>query len=154
MTDAYSMVNYGEAIGWPILYTMNDASEWEFRLLGGNMINPEHVEFPPYPSEILDEPRAKNFMTEEEYQSYMSAYSEYLEGVADMPQIKDYMTESEYAEYTAAMNMKPTKSSCLRLAPHIRKLQKVFLCSTITWFFLRMARLQVYSMVIWIPGQV
>lgn len=104
MTDAYSMVNYGEAIGWPILYTMNDASEWEFRLLGGNMINPEHVEFPPYPSEILDEPRAKNFMTEEEYQSYMSAYSEYLEGVADMPQIKDYMTESEYAEYTAAMN--------------------------------------------------
>lgn len=103
MTDAYSMVASGEAVGWPVLYTMNESDEWECRLVGGDLINPDNVEFPTYPSEIMDEPRAKDFMAEEAYQSYLSAYNDYQEGLADMPLPKDYMTEEEYEEYSAAM---------------------------------------------------
>ena len=71
MTDAYSMVASGEAVGWPILYTMNDDDEWECRLVGGGLINPDNVEFPAYPSEILDEPRAKDYMPEDMYRRTM-----------------------------------------------------------------------------------
>ena len=105
MTDAYSMVASGEAVGWPILYTMNDDDEWECRLVGGGLINPDNVEFPAYPSEILDEPRAKDYMPEDMYQSYLSAYNDYQEGLADMPQVRDYMTEEEFEEYSTAMSV-------------------------------------------------
>lgn len=113
MTDAYSMVSSGEAVGWPILYTMNDNDEWECKLVGGSLINPNNVEFPTYPSEILDEPRAKDFMTDDMYKSYLSAYNDYQQGLAEMPQVKDYMTETEFEEYSTAMSAYETNKAQL-----------------------------------------
>lgn len=91
----------------PIIYHCDDAGQWSYTLLAGNLINPTGVEFPPYPGELDDpQPSQEEYMTEEEIAAFTAAFDAWRDDPDasndDMPTYEEFMTQDEIAAFTAA----------------------------------------------------
>lgn len=89
----------GGMVEEPIIYYRDENGDWAYKLLYPELINPTGVKFPPYPGEFDEAaPSEEQFMTPEELQAFQAANAAGKE-----PQYVDYMTEEEYQEYVQAM---------------------------------------------------
>lgn len=102
---AGQVVDYSGAIPQPIIWKLKDNDTWEYETLGIDLLNPDHVEFPPFPDIEPKQPQAENFMSPDGLAEYNEAYQAYAAAgyTGEMPEYTDYMTEEELAAYNAAM---------------------------------------------------
>lgn len=97
--------DYSGAMPQPIVWKLKDNDTWEYETLGADLLNPDHVVFPPFPDIEPKEPQAQNFMSPDGLAEYNEAYQAYAAAgyTGEMPEYTDYMTEEELAAYNAAM---------------------------------------------------
>lgn len=97
--------DYSGAMPQPIIWKLKDNDTWEYETLGADLLNPDHVEFPPFPDIEPKQPEAENFMSPDGLAEYNEAYQAYAAAgyTGEAPEYTDYMTEEELAAYNAAM---------------------------------------------------
>lgn len=91
----------------PIVFYRKANGEWEYKI-DNSFCNPNNLTFPPYPGDCPDSPNFEDFMTEEEYNAYQDAISEWYaslgqEEMPEFPDFLDFMTEEEINNYNAAL---------------------------------------------------
>lgn len=102
---AGQVLDYTGAMPQPILWKLDSNDEWAYELLGADILNPDHVEFPPFPDIEPKQPQAQNFLSADGLADYTEAYQAWAASgyTGEMPEYTDYMTEEELAAYNAAM---------------------------------------------------
>lgn len=97
--------DWSGAMPQPIIWKLKDNDTWEYETLGADLLNPDHVEFPPFPDIEPKLPEAENFMSPDGLAEYNEAYQAYAAAgyTGEAPEYTDYMTEEELAAYNAAM---------------------------------------------------
>lgn len=75
----------------PYAYTLNDAGEWEYTMLGADLINPDNIEFPKYAGEYNGpgRPNWELYLTPEQVDAYFKAFPEW----ADEKEAEGYTPE-------------------------------------------------------------
>lgn len=94
----------------PILYTLDDEGKWNYKVLGEELINPDHLKFPEYPGEGPMQPSIEDFMSEEDLAAYEAACEKWAEDCeaagewdySTYPNMEDYASEEAQAAYDAA----------------------------------------------------
>ncbi len=102
---AGQVLDYSGIMPQPILWKLKDNDTWEYETLGTDLLNPDNVEFPPFPDIEPRQPQAPNFMSADGLAEYNEAYQAWAASgyTGEMPEYTDYMTEEELAAYNAAM---------------------------------------------------
>lgn len=86
----------------PIVYTEDEEGKWSYKTLCDDLINPDHLQFPPVPGPDPKAPNAKSYLSEEELAAYNAAVEEWNRThQGDYPQYTDFMSEDAKAEYDA-----------------------------------------------------
>lgn len=87
----------------PIIYTEGADGEWSYSLPANDLFHPEGYALPEDPGECPDQPKAEDFMSEEEYAAYQAAFDDYYNNGGAYPLAKDFLGEEHRAAYDAAM---------------------------------------------------
>ncbi|MCM1320459.1 MAG: hypothetical protein NC217_08815, partial [Muribaculaceae bacterium] len=104
--------DYQGYIMQPIVYTRNAEGDWSYNLVQSELINPNHIVFPPFPGDDGPaEPSIEQYMTEDEIKEYQEAYTEWenncsATGVWDynsMPEESQFISDEGIDAYDAAM---------------------------------------------------
>ncbi len=103
---AGQVYDYSGSCCYPIVYTRNDDNEWQYTLPAYDLINPEHLEFPEYPTTSPTPPDYFDYMSEEEKAAYNDAYNAWIESMYQdpYPEPTDYMSAQSIAAYNKAVD--------------------------------------------------
>lgn len=88
-----------------ILYRQAEDGSWSYSLPIRDLMNPNHIEIPPFPGEGPMIPSQEDYMTEAELEAYDEAVAKYQADPNNipMPKYEDYMTAEEIAAYNAEL---------------------------------------------------
>lgn len=103
---AGQVYDYAGSCCYPIVYTRNADNEWEYTLPAYNLINPDHLEFPEYPSDSPTPPEYTDYMTADEIAAYKEAYDAWVASMYQdpYPEPTDYMSAESIAAYNKAVD--------------------------------------------------
>lgn len=97
------MVDYSGMFITPIVYTLDAEDNWTYSVPQEGLLNPNNIEFPPYPGEAPEEPLPSDYMSEEQYAAYQEAINAYYD--RPTPQPEDYMSEESLQSYQEAIDL-------------------------------------------------
>lgn len=107
-TIAGQIVDYSGMMIIGIEYKLNNNGEWEYTVLGEDLVNPNHLEFPEYAGEMPPMPDPADFMDEDSRAAYDEAVEEWYNNAMETgdwsgyPEASDYLTEENLEDYNEA----------------------------------------------------
>lgn len=88
----------------PVVFKCDDQGNWSYKTLGDDLLNPNHVEFPPYPGDF-DEPAPnyEDYMSEKEINDWFAAHDRWVaQGeMGPEPAPQDFMSPEDRERYLA-----------------------------------------------------
>ena len=89
-----------------IVYKQDENGEWSYTKPFDHLVNPNKLVLPEFPGDGPLQALPNDYMSEEAYNLYLEALTEYYENPIDgatAPKVEDFMTEDELAAYKEAL---------------------------------------------------
>lgn len=103
-TIAGQINDYSGSISYPILYNLDDDGKWNYSIIGLDLVNPDHLEFPEWPGDGPQYPDMLDFLTEEEKAAYDKALEEWDGDYSHYPNVEDFLSAEGKAEFEKAVD--------------------------------------------------